>query len=65
MLAAATLLRRLEALERNREEGPEVKVFILYAERNPPFWKPEEPEVWRQSNPRGHAILLTRRICRI
>jgi len=64
MLTVATLLKRLEALERGREGGPEIKVFIHYPERKPPFWEPENPESWQQSHPKGRAILLFMRNCR-
>ncbi|MCO5382138.1 MAG: hypothetical protein NHB15_08655 [Methanosarcina barkeri] len=63
MLTVATLLKRLEVLERGREGAPEIKVFIHYPERDPSFWKPENPEFWQQSHPKGRAILLSMRDC--
>jgi len=64
MLTAALVLKRLEALEKRSEGRPRIKVFIHYAERNPPFWKPEDPETWQQSHPRGKAVLLMVCNCR-
>ena len=61
MLTAATLIKRLETLERSREGGTEIKTFIHYVEENPPFWKPGNPEAWQKLHPKGKAILLSRR----
>lgn len=63
MLTVASLLKCLEALERGREGTPEIKVFIHYPEKDPPFWKPENPESWQRSHPKGQAILLSMRNC--
>jgi len=63
-LTVVSVLKRLEALEKLSKGGRELKVFIYYAERIPPIWKPEDPKTWCQSHPQGKAVFLTMRSCR-
>lgn len=63
MAVPVTLKKRLEALENRVDGRNEIKVFIHDIEKNPPFWKPEDPGAWQQLHPKGKAILLTMRDC--
>ena len=55
MITAATLLRRIETLER----GPEVQdVVLVYNAAEPPCWPPEDPEEGAKVTPHiGRCIL--------
>jgi|GEM_PF-2672693 len=63
MVTAASILKRLEALEKRNKKERELKVFVYYPERSPPFWKPEDPESWQKCHPSGKAVILTMRNC--
>lgn len=63
MFSAAGILKRIEALEKCNKGKLDLKVFIYYPERSPPFWKPEDPESWQKSHPSGKAVILTMRDC--
>lgn len=64
MLSASGILKRLEALEKRNKGKLELKVFVYYPERSPPFWEPEDPESWKKSHPSGKAVILTRHSCK-
>jgi ketosteroid isomerase-like protein len=61
------LKKRLEILENSfdlKGRG-DIKVFIYHPEEDIPFWNPEPPETWQEAHPKGHAVILERRSCRI
>jgi len=59
--------KRLETLKNSFDlKGREaIKVFIYHPEEGIPFWDPEPPEAWQEVHPKGYAIILERRSCRI
>ncbi|AKB47608.1 hypothetical protein MSKOL_1831 [Methanosarcina sp. Kolksee] len=67
MFFPACFKKRLEDLEKSFDlEGSRaIKVFIYYPEEDIPYWDPESPEAWREAHPKGHAVILERRNCRI
>ena len=55
MVTAATLLRRIETLER----GPEVQdVILIYNAAETPCWPSEDPEGGQKSHPCGQMHII-------
>jgi hypothetical protein len=67
MRSLSGLKKRLETLENSFDlKGREaIKVFICHPGEDIPFWDPEPPETWQKMHPKGHAVILERRSCRI
>lgn len=67
MAFPACFKKRLEALEKSFDlEGSRaIKVFIYHPEEVIPYWDPEPPEAWQEAHPKGYAVVLERRSCRI
>lgn len=64
MLTSTSILKRLETLEKHNNGKEELKAFIYYPERSPPFWTPENPEAWHKSHPYGKPLILIVQSCR-
>lgn len=67
MTIPVALKKWIGTLEKSFDlEGSRVtKVFIYHPEEDIPYWDPESPETWQEANPKGNAVILERRSCKI